>query len=219
MLLLRKLTGLWILLVAAIAIGISARWVLAQDPGNSNFHHRVLSFHLKGPVSTALNDQCPDGDTCFEIAGNLTSRKTGSVYVVGIYQESGCETDGEQTCCNTAGSELAAFGAFAYRSQVNLNFSGSTCSKSDSDENFSGQNVVLEGATGSTGVALVAGKGTQRLTYDPQTGDGTLSIEDHLLFRILNTGPSHKCGGHVCHTKGCCDHGCCIHIICPRCPL
>ena len=220
MLLLKKLAVLWILLVAAIAIGMSAHSVLAQDSGDDSglshngIHYKDAGFAVKGPVTIAPGDGCGSLDGCFDFMGYLKSQRTGSVYVTGSYGESDCTTDGKRTCCDTSGYEDLTFPRFPYY-EILFNYSGSICSTPGSEEKSLDANV-LDGTTPGIFPPPIAGKGTQMLTDDPETGHGILSITDQMRVPIIHT---HRCGTQKhCLTKGCCNGGCCIVIWCPRCP-
>jgi hypothetical protein len=205
MTLLKPSRGRCILLAALIPIALAVRSVLAQDLDDdsalkSAILHEEVIFRKKMTVTLSPYSSCDSGAVCLQFLGSSGVGKD-NVTFYGNFQVTDCEPDGTQTCCNTFGSDNidtpGIVGSFS------TDYTGLTCSESDSEEMFHGPTVVY--------VNDGWGKGTRRFTYDPQTGTGTLFMLDYL--HVPRPAPSHRCGTQRCTSKGCCDGGCCI--VCP----
>lgn len=203
MTLLKTNRGRWILLAALIPIALAVQSVFAQDLDDnsarnpSGIHHEEVTFRKKMAVTLSPYSSCDSDAICLQFEGSSGDGKH-SVTSSGNFQMTDCAPHGMQTCCNTFGNdEIETSGTLG---DFSVSYSGLTCSLSDSEDIFHGPTVVS--------VNLGWGKGTRRLTYDPQTGIGTLFMLDHL--HVPRPAPSHKCGTARCYSKGCCDGGCCF---------
>ena len=214
--LLKPNRGRWLLLAALIPIALAVQSVLAQDLGDdsalnaSAIPHEEVTFHKEMTVTLSPYSSCDSDTVCLQFEGT-SGVGEDSVTFTGNFEMTDCAPHGTQTCCDTFGSDYVetrgVLGSFS------MDYTGLTCSESDSQEMFQGPTVAY--------ISSGWGKGTRRLTYDLPTGDfptgaGTLSTLDYL--HVPRPAPFHRCGTQKCYTKGCCDGGCCF--VCPvtRCP-
>jgi hypothetical protein len=207
MTLLKPNRGRWILLAALIPIALAVQSVLAQDLdddsalNSSAIPHEEVTFRKKMTVTLSPYTSCDSGAVCLQFLGS-----SGHVTFSGNFQMTDCGPRGMETCCDTFGyDEIDTRGILG---SFSMGYRGLTCSKSDSEEMFQGKTVAY--------ISSGSGKGTRRLTYDPQTGTGTLFMLDYL--HVPRPAPSHRCGTQRCYSKGCCDGGCCFVCIGRQCP-
>jgi hypothetical protein len=155
--------------------------------------HEEVTFSKKMKVTVSPYSSCGSGEVCLQLQGG-----SRGVSFSGNFQMTDCGPRGMQTCCNTFGyDEIETAGILG---SFLMSYSGLTCSESDSEEMFHGKTTAS--------ISSGSGKGTRRLSYDPQTGTGTLSM---LAFLHVPTPPpSHRCGTQKCYSKGCCNDGCCF---------
>lgn len=203
MTLLKPNRGRWILVAALIPIVLAVQSVLAQDLDDnssrnpSGIQHEEVTLRVRMKVTLSPYSSCDSDSICLQFEGGSGVGKHG-VSAYGNFQMTDCEPHGMQTCCNTFGNdEIVTNGILG---DFTEGYSGLTCSSSDSEDMFHGPTVAY--------ISSGWGKGTRRLTYDPQTGTGTFFVLDHL--HVPRPAPSHKCGTERCYTKGCCDGGCCF---------
>jgi hypothetical protein len=216
MTLLKPNRGRWFLLAALIPIALAVQSVLAQDLDDDSalnptaIPHEEVTFRKKMTVTLSPYSSCDSGAVCLQLQGS-SGVGEDSVTVTGNFQMTDCAPRGMQTCCNTSGSDfIDTNGILGFFS---MDYSGLTCSESDSQEMFQGPTVAYIGSGW--------GKGTRRLTFDLPTGDfptgtGTLSMLDYL--HVPRPPSSHRCGTQRCYSKGCCNGGCCFVCTGPRCP-
>ena len=203
MTLLKPNRGRWILLAALIPIALAVQSVLAQDLDDDSalnpiaIPHEEVTFRKKMTVTLSPYSSCDSGAVCLQFLGTSGVGKD-SVTFYGNFQMTDCGPRGMQTCCDTFGYDdidtRGILGSFS------MGYRGLTCSTSDSEEMFHGKTVAY--------ISSGSGKGTRRLTYDPQTGTGTLFMLDYL--HVPRPAPSHRCGTQRCYSKGCCHGGCCF---------
>ena len=151
MTLLKPNRGRWALLAALIPIALAVQSVLAQDLDDdsalnaSAIPHEEVTFHKEMTVTLSPYSSCDSGAVCLQFEGT-SGVGEDSVTFTGNFQLTDCAPRGTQTCCSTFGyDEIDTRGILG---SFSTDYSGLTCSESDSREMFQGPTVAYIGRGG-----------------------------------------------------------------------
>jgi hypothetical protein len=172
----RILSCFAIALVALAFVALTARIATARERSKTAKTH--LAINISGPVSvTNTTTSCPSGDVCFDVIGTLAEKKVTGIALTGSGTNSLCSTGkgkSAKTCCSSAGTETLTVDSDV----LNIAFAGKSCENSAGTEESIAAKWTATGGTGE--FASVTGGGSEKLSDDPGTGNGTADINGSL---------------------------------------